>query len=110
MHIHLISIRASVRYSLLLTFAADCLFSGQSRRSPVMPELIDPLLAPHPPSPWRHSGSFSFFLQHILERPFRSVSAVGVLRSVAPSPHTQGVGVIDETPLPLSGTPKTNES
>ena len=60
MHIHLISIRASVRYSLLLTFAADCLFSGQSRRSPVMPELIDPLLAPHPPSPWRHSGSLSF--------------------------------------------------
>ena len=35
---------------------------------------------------------------------------IGVLRSVAPSPHTQGVGVIDETPLPLSGTPKTNES
>ena len=67
------------------------------------------LLAP-PSIPLAAQRVFLFILQHILERPFRSVSAVGVLRSVAPSPHTQGVGVIDETPLSLSGTSKTNES
>ena len=53
---------------------------------------------------------------------------IGVLRSVAPSPYAKaknpwispwipgslalvkGLRVIDETPLPLSGTSKTNES
>ena len=68
-------------------FAAASLSSGQARRSPVMPELIDPLLAPHPPSPWRHSGSFSLFLQHILERTFRSVSAVGFCVPWLPPPQ-----------------------